>query len=105
MNEITRDGSELVKRWLATVDELKRSKDAVNRADCDERNAQSALAKWLMPSDMGNGEKVAVWFGDSLIQVELAPVESFSPGSDVAHVRYEPKVTVRLRGKRFGELS
>ena len=48
-----------------------------------------ALARWLMPDDMKVGEKIAVWHGSSLFQVELVSVG-------------EPIVTVRTRGKAFG---
>jgi hypothetical protein len=46
-----------------------------------------ALAKWMLPEDVKEGEKIAVWFGDSLIQVEYG------------YEHTDPVVTVRARGK------
>lgn len=104
MSDVTREGSRLIATWLAASESLERARSSVNRASCDLANAEAALAKWLMPDDMKPGEKIAVWEGDSLFQVELAPRESFSHPDGERHVSHEPKVTVRTRGKHFSSL-
>lgn len=102
MGDVVPEGERLIKAWLYAQTEIERIKRDLNRAECDERNAQAALAKWLMPSDMKPDEKIAIWFSDSLIQVELAPREAYQVGGEgdgkviIDHV---PKVTVRSRGK------
>lgn len=104
MNDVTAEGSRLITRWLQAVDGVERAKSALNRTQTEELNAQAELAKWLMPADMKPGEKIAVWHGDSLFQVELAPRESFSVPGGERHIDHEPKVTVRTRGKHFSDL-
>jgi hypothetical protein len=92
MGDLTREGENLVRDWLCAKQEVARLKAALNRAECDEVNAQIALAKWLMPSDMKVGEKIGVWQGDSLFQVEKR-----ESGDTV--------VTVRTRGTKFHMLA
>ena len=104
MTDVTTEGSRLIARWLGAVRDVELAQGSLRTAENSEINAQAALAKWLMPSDMKPGEKVAVWHGDSLFQVELAPRESFSPQSGEAHIEYVPKVTIRTRGKHFHDI-
>lgn len=59
----------------------------VIQAGIDLAKATDLLAKWLLPGDAKPGEKIAVWYGDSLVQVE-AP-----------HDGQKPTITVRTRGK------
>jgi|SRR5581483_1354338 len=102
--DVTREGERLLSCWLNAQEELQRAKNAVSRGECEVRNTESALAKWLMPPDMKPDEKIGVWVGDSLFQVELEPRDSFS-GDGERHVSYEPKVTIRTRGKNFWRLK
>lgn len=101
MADVTSEGARLIAAFLAAQKSVDMARSALNSAECDRDNSERALAKWLMPSDMKPGEKIAVWHGDSLFQVELAPRESFSTEGGASHIDYEPKVTVRTRGKRF----
>ena len=94
--EVVPGGRDLIENWLQAQEGLARAKRAVNGAECAEANAHSALAKWLKPDDMRPGEKVAVWMGDSLFQVEIPLI-----GDGTA---LNPKVTVRTRGHKFHEL-
>jgi hypothetical protein len=104
MNDLIREGENLVAIFLAAQTELERQKSVLSGAECELRNAESELAKWLMPDDMQPGEKIAVWRGDSLFQVELEPHTSYPVGDGEPVVSYEPKVTVRSRGKHFSDL-
>lgn len=103
MGDLVTEGERLVSAFLYAQEGLERAKSGVNGAECDLANAERELAKWLMPADMAPGEKIAVWRGDSLFQVELAPIKSHAVGGQ-EHVRHEPKVTVRMRGKDFHRL-
>lgn len=89
MADVLPEGERLIKQWLSATERLERAKSEKNSAECDVVNAQNALAKWLLPDDAKPGEKIAVWFGDSLIQAEV-PQE----------IGRDAKVTIRTRGKR-----
>lgn len=92
-DEATRDGQHLIATWLSSQEREKRLRGELNRAECDTSNTARELAKWMMPADAKSGEKICVWHGDSLFQVEVGDT-----GRD-------PVVTVRTRGKHFSELS
>lgn len=96
MADVTPEGERLIKRWLAAQDRLGRAKSEVNSADVELRNSANALSKWLLPDDAKPGEKIAVWFGDSLIQAEV-PAQGGPPR--------DPQVTVRKRGRRLHEVA
>jgi len=107
MDELVNDGERLVSRYMRAQEEVLTAKRELGRAETEAHNAEMELAKWLIPSDMKQGEKIAVWRGDSLFQVEMTPVESYSAGGDGEGkpvIRHEPRVTVRSRGKHFSEL-
>lgn len=89
-DELTSEGERLVKAWLDAKQEVDRTKSHLNRAECDVTNTQNALAKWMLPEDAKPGEKIAVWYGDSLIQVEV-PLQSHMTAP----------ITIRKRGKRL----
>ena len=84
----TDKGKRLINSWVAAQDRLVRAKSEVNGAECDVSNTRNALARWMLPEDVKPGEKIAIWYGDSLIQVE--------------HVgpNYDAIVTVRTRGRK-----
>lgn len=104
--DVTREGERVIQRWLDAQEDVKAAKSALTRAECEDANAHSALAKWLMPSDMKPGEKIGVWVGDSLFQVELVERKAYPAGvGGEPHITHEPKVTVRTRGKNFWRLS
>lgn len=92
-DEASPDGQRLIANWLKATEQVDLYKRELNRAECNEQNAHNELAKWMVPSDAKPGEKIAIWHGDSLFQVEV-----FGHGRD-------PKVTIRTRGRRFHELS
>jgi hypothetical protein len=85
--EPTRDGEHFIKAWLGACESEKLAKGELNRAECNTHNTRSDLAKWMVPGDAKPGEKIAIWYGDSLIQVEVA-----HPGKDHS-------VTIRTRGR------
>jgi hypothetical protein len=104
MNELTGEGERLVSNYLAAQENLERAKSGVVGAECALDNAETNLAKWLMPTDMKPGEKIAVWRGDSLFQVELVSRESVSEDGGHRKFTLVPKITVRSRGKHFSDL-
>jgi len=104
MSELTSEGMRLVADYLGSIQSVQQAKDRLGSAECDLSNTERALAKWLMPSDMKPGEKIGVWLGDSLFQVELEERKSYPVGEGEPMVSHEPKVTVRYRGKEFDRL-
>lgn len=106
MSDVTSEGQRLVTAWLRCVDEHRRKQQAVYDAARDVSEAEAALAKWLAPPDAKPGEKIAVWFGDSLIQVEVGGVTPPMPeGATIGDGPSQTKVTIRSRGKHFEELK
>ena len=103
--DVTREGERLLKCWLESQEGTRRAKESLTRAECTESNAHSELAKWLMPPDMKPTEKIGVWVGDSLFQVEMIERTAHSANGGESHVSYEPKVTIRSRGKDFWRLK
>lgn len=94
-NEPTREGVDLAKEWVAAANRVKDLEAALSRARCDRDNAEIALSKWLLPPDATVGEKVSMWFGDSLIQA--------TADTCVSSNTWTGKVVVRLRGPKFGD--
>lgn len=106
MSDATPEGQRLITVWLRCVDEHRRKQQAVYDAFRDVAESEAALAKWLAPPDAKPGEKIAVWFHDSLIQVEIGGVQPPMPaGSTVGEGPSQTRVTVRSRGKHFEELK
>jgi hypothetical protein len=88
-DEVTSDGKECINRWKNAVDDIAKARSRLNSCDCELSNAATALARWMLPSDAQVGEKIAVWYGDSLVQVECTQAAPMKDG----------KITVRSRGK------
>lgn len=106
MNDVTSEGQRLITNWLRAVEEHKCRQQSVTDAHRDVEETEASLAKWLAPPDAKPGEKIAVWFGDSLIQVEVGGVQpKLSEGAECGPGPSQTKVTVRTRGKHFSELA
>jgi hypothetical protein len=56
---------------LSTKNRVVSAKAELNRAEIELSNSQAALVKWLLPDDAQAGEKIAIWYGDDLIQVTV----------------------------------
>lgn len=98
-NSVTSEGKRLVEAWTNAT--MRRTRKAEELAVCyiNERDTEAALAAWLAPSDIKPGEKISVWYGDSLIQVEWGGV---AEGVNPCHIS-STRVTVRTRGKHGRE--
>lgn len=106
MNDLTKDGHTLVTNWLRAVDEHQLQQQRTWDRYKDVQQTEAALAKWLAPPDAKPGEKIAVWFGDSLIQVEVGGVRPPMPeGATIGEGSSQTRVTVRSRGKHHEELK
>lgn len=92
MGDVTSDGYRLIKNYLSAKDRLQRARNELANAETEAKACEKELADWLSPSDIKEGEKIGVWHGDSIFQVEQLPVG-------------QRKVTVRTRGKRFEEMK
>jgi hypothetical protein len=90
MADVTSEGDRLIKSWLLALSKVKRVETELCSARFILKSTEADLAKWLMPDDVQPGEKIAVWYGDSLIQVE------------VIHEKLGgPSVTIRKRGHKL----
>lgn len=87
-DDLTRDGRRVVEDWLANQAELEAARRVVMQRETDVASAAVAVAKWLLPDDAKPGEKIAVWYLDSLIQAEVMPHGT------------PPKITLRTRGPK-----
>lgn len=65
--KVTRDVEDHVKRWKLAAEQVRNLKRQLNKAECELRNSETALAKCLLPDDAMANEKFCVWYGDSLI--------------------------------------
>jgi hypothetical protein len=88
----TPDGARLIEYWLKARERVDSAERELNSAKCDQANCQSALAKWMLPSDYKVGEKIGIWQGDTLFQVEKTTLSS------------DALVTIRTRGKDMHRL-
>lgn len=92
MSDLTSEGERLVKNWLGAQQRVSQAEHELNQARCERSNTARELAKWLLPPDAKEGEKIAVWHGDSLIQAEV-----LSQGCDT-------RITIRKRGKSLSHV-
>ncbi len=92
-NRPTNHGVQAAKRWVAAVKRLELMKAELNRAQCEASNAESALAAWLLPPDAVVGEKVSMWFGDTLLQAQAKEC--------IGTKQWAGPVTVRIKGPQF----
>jgi hypothetical protein len=108
MNEanITREGLELVKNWLNAKRRAEDAARAASQAWADANDAAKALANWMAPQVIKPkpGEKIAIWCGDSLIQLEVGGITSGGEDGRPSHMSGD-EITVRFRGKHFEELA
>lgn len=65
---VTEKTRELIDRWIRAKNNVKRFKDELSRAECEESNASNELGKWLVPEDFKEGEQFNIWFGSGIIQ-------------------------------------
>lgn len=108
-NDLTTEGERRVETWLRAKRNTNRASVELDNARLAESNAECELAKWLLPDDVRPGEKIAVWYGDSLIQVEFPFAggggggSSGGGGNTTVSVRIDssPRVTIRKRGPKL----
>lgn len=93
MTDPTSEGMRLIKQWLGAQSLVDRAESELSKRRMDCTEAALLLAGWMLPDDAKPGEKIAIWFHDSLIQVEK--------GGDGT----PDKITVRFRGRKFGEMA
>jgi hypothetical protein len=102
---VTQQGLELVRHWLLAKRQAEAQRARFYAANEEERKAEEALANWLKPECIKPepGEKIAVWVGDSLFQVEVGGTQC-GTGSEPGQM-INDKVTIRYRGTKFEELT
>ena len=89
--QVTNEGLDLIRRWKLAAQQEADLKTRLNRAECELRNAEEALAKFLIPNDAKANENFCVWYGDSLIAAK--------------HNNGHKSVVLRTKGKSWDELG
>lgn len=74
--DISREGRELVKNYQLAFQRTLRAAQELNRAQCEEANARSALVKWCAPADAKPGEKFGIWCRDEYGNEVLLEVQT-----------------------------
>lgn len=104
------EGERRVEAWLRAKRDTKRVSIELDNARLAESSAECELAKWLLPDDARSGEKIAVWYGDSLIQVEVASVGigggSVDSSGNTTRINVpvgSPRITIRKRGPKLND--
>lgn len=70
---------QLVERWDHAVERVERLRQELNSAECEQRNAETALGKWLVPADAQEGEQYNIWFGARIVTVLVnTPAHDFT---------------------------
>lgn len=87
--KVTKDGEDCIKRWKFAAQEVADLRRRLNKAECELRNSETALAKWLLPEDAQANELFCVWYGDSLVSA--------------VHKNGNHSVRLRTRGKSWDE--
>jgi len=105
-HSVTGEGFQILGEWLRAAELVDRERARMDAAYRDLREAEKALITWMLPPVIKPqpGEKLAIWFGDSLIQVEVGGVVSTTEGSEVGCVS-STRVTIRYRGHEFHKLK
>ena len=85
------EGKSLIQSWTSCRRQVENHRRSLLAAENDLKEAEQRLSKWMLPDDVSTGEKIAVWWEDSLIQVEV--LEHRSDGNHVV------RLSMRLRGK------
>ncbi|MGH8217376.1 MAG: hypothetical protein ACREUT_02215 [Steroidobacteraceae bacterium] len=107
MNEaITHEGLQLVRAWVRAKADATQAREALYRANDDEREAMRAFANWMAPQVIKPkpGEKISIWVGDSLFQLEVGGVITAGEGNSPGHSTSD-ELTVRFQGSKFHELA
>lgn len=68
--QVTKDGEQHIKRWKFATQQVEESKRRLSKAECELKNSETSLAKWLLPPDAKTTELFCVWYGDSLISAK-----------------------------------
>ena len=99
--EASREGARVIDQWLKAKAQVKACQDQLSHAHLAVSDAEHDLVAWLMPGDAKPGEKIAVWYGDSLIQVEVGGIETGAEAApDGCRAVTHNVITIRARGKR-----
>ncbi len=99
-DQVMPEGKHAIERWMRANEHITQLNRQLSTARSEANMAEEALLKWLLPPDAKAGEKIAVWFGDSLIQAEVGGIVTDDHEAGVGHVT-SSRITIRLRGKRL----
>ena len=64
-----RPGLVAIEAWVKAKAALQQADVHFQSALANLHEAERTLAKWILPDDVQDGEKIAIWYGAMLIQV------------------------------------
>ncbi|HXJ66866.1 MAG TPA: hypothetical protein VNN79_24175 [Actinomycetota bacterium] len=85
---VTSEGKRAIDEWQNAIKMVDQARSRLRNAEGALETTEERLAKWMLPEDATVGEKIAVWHGDSLIQVEVLGLNPL-----------KTKISIRTRGK------
>lgn len=88
--KLTAQGESLIASWKHCQRRVEIAQREVEQARADFAEVSNTLGKWLLPPDAKQGERIAIWWIDSLVQVELK-------GEGAV------EVTLRYRGREWSK--
>lgn len=103
---VTQEGLALIRDWIVAGREAEQAQKRYYEANKRLGEAEEALAAWLRPAVIKPqpGEKICIWAGDSLFQLEVGGVTAKNPGFGM-DIETRDRITVRYRGAKFEELA
>lgn len=91
VDDVTRDGRTVINAWLDATQTHERKRKDLSLAGNEVTRTERELIRWICPSDVKLGEKIAVWSNDSLVQVHVTTLHPL-----------DGDITIRTRGRDIG---
>lgn len=70
--EPTREGQRLIDTWLNARTQMEMEQLRIKSVERDLKDAENALAHWLLPPVWEPGERIGIWYGDKLLMVRVS---------------------------------
>lgn len=71
--DVSAEGQRLIVLWLKNRDAIASQHRVLKSLQEDRDSIARELSKWILPSGAKDGEKIGVWFGDSIITAMQTP--------------------------------
>lgn len=96
-----REGEKRIARWLEAIEQQRRAKEALTRADLVVREAALALAQWGLPHDAMPGELFVFFVGGLEHKADKRLVMERTSGPDKQGVTARVALVSTSQGKRY----